>query len=99
MSATTTAPPKRERNSGARTAGAVSPRHASTVHAPTPGIAPHGRGGRVLFAVALTSAMGDADLALLARLLDLSMHTHPKLRPDPTSPGVARLDHFSGLFL
>jgi hypothetical protein len=99
MSATTTATPKRERNPEARTAGAVRARHASTVHAPIPGIAPHERGGRVLIEVAFTSAMGDADLALLARLLDISTHVYPKMRPDPTSPGVARLDHFSGLFL
>ncbi len=43
--------------------------------------------------------MSDADLAQLARLLDLTTHTYPKMRPDPTSPGVVRLDHFSGLFL
>jgi hypothetical protein len=43
--------------------------------------------------------MSDRDLALLARTLDLSTHMHPKMRPDPTSPGVVRLDHFSGLFL
>jgi hypothetical protein len=43
--------------------------------------------------------MTDSDLALLARTLDLTTHMHPKMRPDPNSPGVARLDHFSGLFL
>jgi hypothetical protein len=59
----------------------------------------HGRGGRVLFEVPFHSAMSASDLALLARLLDLSTHTYQKMRPDPTSPGVARLDHFSGLFL
>lgn len=100
MSATTTATPKRERRPDARTADALPAlHHASTMHAPAPGIQPHGRGGRVLFEVLFTSAMGDADLALLARLLDLSTHMYPKMRPDPTSPGVARLDHFSGLFL
>ena len=99
MSATTTATPKRERSPDARTAGALPAHHAGTMHAPAPGIAPHGRGGRVLFEVPFTSAMGDADLALLARLLDLSTHMYPKMRPDPTSPGVGRLDHFSGLFL
>jgi hypothetical protein len=59
----------------------------------------HGRGGRVLFEVTFTSAMTDSDLALLARTLDLSTHMVQKMRPDPNSPGVARLDHFSGLFL
>lgn len=43
--------------------------------------------------------MANGDLARLARAFDLSTHMHPKQRPDPTSPGVARLDHFSGLFL
>lgn len=52
-----------------------------------------------MFRVPFTSAMSDADLAVLARVLDLSTHMHPKMRPDPNSPGVARLDHFSGLFL
>jgi hypothetical protein len=59
----------------------------------------HGRGGRVLFEVPFKSAMSDSDLARLARTLDLSTHRYPKMRPDPNSPGVARLDHFSGLFL
>ncbi len=59
----------------------------------------HGRGGRVLFEIAFQSAMSDSDVARLARTLDLWTHMHPKMRPDPTSPGVARLDHFSGLFL
>jgi len=36
---------------------------------------------------------------VLAHVLDLSTHMHPKMRPDPNSPGVARLDQFSGLFL
>lgn len=53
----------------------------------------------MLFEVTFKCAMTDADLARLARTLDLSTHMYPKMRPDPTSPGVARLDHFSGLFL
>lgn len=53
----------------------------------------------MLFEVPFASAMSDSDLARLARVLDLSTHMHPKMRPDPNSPGVARLDHFSGLFL
>jgi len=43
--------------------------------------------------------MTDGDIALLARTLDLTTHMYPKMRPSPNSPGVARLDHFSGLFL
>jgi len=53
----------------------------------------------VLFVVPFTSEMTDADLARLARMFDLSTHMYPKQRPNPTSPGVARLDHFSGLYL
>ena len=53
----------------------------------------------MLFEVPFKSPMTDADLARLARLLDLSTHIYAKQRPNPTSPGVARLDHFSGLFL
>jgi hypothetical protein len=53
----------------------------------------------VLFEVPFTSPMTDADLARLARAFDLSTHMYPKQRPNPTSPGVARLDHYSGLYL
>ena len=53
----------------------------------------------MLFEVPFTSEMTDADLARLRRMFDLSTHIYPKQRPNPTSPGVARLDHFSGLYL
>jgi hypothetical protein len=43
--------------------------------------------------------MSDLDLALLARTLDLSTRRHAKMHPRPDSPGFARLDHDSGLFL
>lgn len=59
----------------------------------------HGRGGRVLFTVPFVSAMTDGDLARLGRSLDLWTHVVQKMRPDPNSPGVTRLDHFSGVFL
>ena len=62
-------------------------------------INPHHRGGKVMFHVPFRSAMSDADLVVLTHVLDLSTHMYPKMRPDPNSPGVARLDHFSGLFL
>jgi len=52
-----------------------------------------------LFEVPFASVMSDPEIELLARALDLTTHMHPKLRPSPSSPGVARLDHFSGLFL
>ncbi len=51
------------------------------------------------FEVLFTSAMSDSDLAVLARVLDLSRPMYPKMRRDPNGPGVLRLDHFSGSFL
>lgn len=60
---------------------------------------PHGRGGTSLFEVPFASVMSDPEIALLARALDLTTHMYPKMRPSPNSPGVARLDHYSGLFL
>lgn len=60
---------------------------------------PQERGGQVLFELPFTSPMLDADLALLRRMLDISTHMYPKMRPDPNSPGTARLDDHSGLFL
>ena len=72
---------------------------ASSGRVPAASRRSRGRGGTVLFEVPFSSAMSDADLAVLARLLDVSTHMQQKLRPDPNSPGVARLDHFSGLFL
>jgi len=52
-----------------------------------------------LFEVPFASAMSDGDVALLVRTLDLTTHMYPKLHRSPTSPGVVRLDHHSGLFL
>ena len=43
--------------------------------------------------------MRDGDIDRLARNLGLTTHMHPKLHNSPTSPGVARLDFDSGLFL
>ena len=60
---------------------------------------PHGRGGTSLFEVSFASVMSDPEIALLARALDLTTHMYPKMRPSPNSPGVARLDYYSGLFL
>lgn len=61
--------------------------------------ASNGRGGVTLFRIPFATAMDDPDIALLARTLDLTTHMYPKMRPSPNSPSVARLDHFSGLFL
>jgi hypothetical protein len=60
---------------------------------------PQRRGPATLFEVSFASAMSDSDLALLARTLDMTLHPYPKLRPSPASPGIVRLDHYSGLFL
>jgi hypothetical protein len=57
------------------------------------------RGARVLFQIPFRSAMTDADLERLVHSLDLSTHVEQKLRPSPTTVGVARLDNLSGLFL
>jgi hypothetical protein len=96
MSATAT--PTAAPSSDGRTARRPLARGTQLVHEPAPS-APQERGGVVLVQVPFASTMSDSDLALLARTLDLSTHMYPKMRPDPNSPGVARLDHFSGLFL
>jgi hypothetical protein len=57
-----------------------------------------GPGAQTLFRVPFTSAMNDADVALLVRTLDLTTHMYPKPRRSP-APGAVRLDHHSGLFL
>lgn len=100
MSATVASTPTRTERPQSR----QQPRHVAPVVPPPRTSTPrpsarHERGGRVLFEVPFTSEMTDADLARLAQPLDLSAHMYPKLRPDANSPGVVRLDHFSGLFL
>ncbi len=91
--------PRRSSDDHAPRPRPVPARAAGAAPVALPHINPHRRGGKVMFQVAFGSAMSDADLAVLARVLDLSTHMYPKMRPDPNSPGVARLDHFSGLFL
>ena len=99
MSAIAPPTPRRSRSDHTPTARPLPARDAGAAPAALPYINPHGRGGVVMFQVPFRSAMSDADLAVLAHVLDLSTHMYPKMRPDPNSPGVARLDHFSGLFL
>ncbi len=58
----------------------------------------------MLFEVPFASVMSDCDLALLARMLDLSTRIQPTIDPRDAAPrhetpGFARLDHYSGLFL
>lgn len=67
--------------------------------APSPSSAAQGRPPTVLFAIAFASSMSDCDVALLARTLDMTTQMYPKMRPSPNGLGVARLDHYSGLFL
>jgi hypothetical protein len=43
--------------------------------------------------------MGEHDSLRLGRLLDLSVRVHPKAQSPHETPGLARLDHHSGLFL
>jgi hypothetical protein len=78
----------------ASTEGPTTP----TRTAPPPNATPGPR-YRVMFAVSFRTAMSDADLYRLHRVLDMSTHLHPKLRASPVSPGLSRLDFFSGLFL
>ena len=101
MSATTIPlPPRTDRPGPRRGPLRTPPTAPASRESASPSIpARHGRGGRVLFEVPFKSEMTDGELARLARAFDLSTHMYPKMRPDPTSPGVARLDHFSGLYL
>jgi hypothetical protein len=68
---------------------------------PTPLSMPLSRapGAVTLFEVPFASVLNDFDLALLAQMLNLSTRMHPKDRPRHDTPGFARLDHYSGLFL
>lgn len=54
---------------------------------------------RVMFTLPFQTAMSDSDIHRLTRVLGMSTHLHPKLHSSPASPGVARLNFFSGLFL
>ncbi len=61
--------------------------------------------GDLLFDVPFASVMSDFDLALLARMLNLSTRVQPTIRSRHgaarrhDTPGFARLDHYSGVFL
>ena len=94
-SATSLAAPKLQPGSASLARSHRQRRQLATVEP----VNPHHRGGRVLFEIRFTSAMSDLDLDRLRSVLDLCTHMHPQMRPDPNSPGVARLDHHSGLFL
>lgn len=74
-----------------------SPVEPSTTAKPTS--VPPASGGVTLFEVPFTSAMGEGELSRLSRASDLSMRLHPPAQDRHESPGLARLDHFSGLFL
>jgi hypothetical protein len=57
------------------------------------------RGAMTLFEVPFATPMSNRDLALLARTLDMSTRVRPMMLPPHDTPGLARLDHYSGLFL
>jgi len=97
--ATSTATPRDRSSSDERAIRRPPVRNAHPADVPARTRAAHGRGGIALFQVPFASAMSDPELALLARTLDLVTHMYPKMSPDPNSPGVVRLDHYSGLFL
>lgn len=54
---------------------------------------------RTLFSIPFKSSMGDMDLTHLRSELDLVTYLTPKPGVSGASPGVARLDSWSGLFL
>ncbi len=72
---------------------------------PAASASPVRQSGEVLFEVPFASIMSDEDLALLAGRLALSTRVQPTIRPGRDAarrhgtPGFARLDHYSGLFL
>lgn len=53
----------------------------------------------VLFSIAFSSLMSDADEAYLEATLDMRFNMHPKLAVTRQTPGLARLDARSGLCL
>jgi hypothetical protein len=103
MSITTKrAAPKHHPDSGSAAARRLSPRVEPP---PLPSRSPVRQRGNVLFEVPFASVMSDRDLARLALMLGLSTRIEPTIRPRHDTaprhhtPGFARLDHHSGLFL
>ncbi len=103
MSVTTTrAAPEHHPDSGSAAARRPS---QSVEPPPLASLSPVRQRGDLLFEVPFASVMGDCDLALLARMLSLSTRVQPTIRPRHDTaprhdtPGFARLDHYSGLFL
>ena len=75
MSAIAPPPARRSRSGHAPTSRPLQARDAGAAPAALPYIDPHGRGGVVMFQVPFRSAMSDADLAVLARVLGISPRT------------------------
>jgi hypothetical protein len=101
MSITTKGPTPKDHSGSA-----AARRPSRCVEPPTvASVSPVRQRGKVLFEVPFASALSDCDLALLARMLDLSTRVQPTIRsrddaaPRHDTPGFARLDHYSGLFL
>jgi hypothetical protein len=99
MSITTKPTPSTNRHASRGSAVRQTVARAHPAPHPTPTAGPPAGDAVTLFEIPFVTAMSDSDLALLARTLDLSTRMHPKLRPRHNSPGLARLDHYSGLFL
>ena len=98
MGTTTQVRPTGPGRGGERPAGS-SEAPPSPVQAAPVAAAATARRYRVMFVVPFQTAMSDADIHRLNSVLGMDTHLHPKLRGSPASPGVSRLDFFSGLFL
>jgi hypothetical protein len=91
------APETRAAPVGSTAAGA--PAGADSTSSLTPPATPSARAAVTLFGVTFTTAMSEDDLAVLARVLDLSTNVRSKKLPREGDLGFARLDRSSGLFL
>ena len=98
MSTTTQMRPTTSGRGGEWPAGSSESPPAPVRRAPV-AVAGAARRYRVMFVVPFQTAMSDADIHRLNTVLGTDTHLHPKLRASPASPGVSRLDFFSGLFL
>jgi hypothetical protein len=98
MSTTTHMRPTAPGRRGERPAGSSEGPPAPVQGALAP-IAAAGPRYHVMFVVPFQTAMSDADIHRLNSVLGMDTQLLPKMRPSPASPGVLRLDFFSGLFL
>lgn len=97
MSTTRTAPANRPTPDESATPGATAGVGGAESLSPT--ARPCGPEAITLFQVTFATEMSEPNLAILARVLDLSTHVRSKTNPREDNLGFARLDHSSGLFL